>query len=71
MTVAAESNSSRADGGRIILSPLKWGVLAEGITENWDDHTSSLRVAVMPVGQGAMVVAKDHGQSKYGHLEVI
>ena len=40
VTVAAESNCSRADGGKMILSPLREGVAFWGSTSSWADHFS-------------------------------
>lgn len=43
VTVAADSSCSRADGGRIILSPLRGGVNSGGSTSNWVDQFSDGR----------------------------
>lgn len=38
VTVAADRSCSRADGGSMILSPLRTGVEVAGRMSNWLDH---------------------------------
>lgn len=54
VTVAADSNCSRADGGKMILSPLREGVDFWGSTSSWADHFSDggLGLAFMVVRKG-------------------
>ena len=54
VTVAAESYCSRADGGKMILSPLREGVDLWGNTSSWADHFSDggLGLAFMVVRKG-------------------
>jgi len=58
VTVAANKSDSRAEGGRMILSPLRGGVESKASTSNWVDHFSG--------GRSWSVLMVDGGEESQG-----